>query len=131
MPITFARLQEYLDLVVDKNGGNIGGSPHKRFWSTHDSLTSQPLPRPKCHSQDIFPVKYLDAAKTQVDADNSPLYLILTSPQGFCEKDQMPPQGPFITDADYSVTLADGTVVTGDQIKKDIHDWLLAGAPNS
>ena len=40
------------------------------------------------------------------------------------------PGGPFITDTDYSLTLSDGTVVTGAQVKQDIHDWLAAGAPN-
>jgi hypothetical protein len=43
----------------------------------------------------------------------------------------MPPLGPFITDADYKLTLSDGTVVTGEQIKNDIHDWLASGAPNN
>ncbi|MBV8848134.1 MAG: hypothetical protein JOZ16_00960 [Methylobacteriaceae bacterium] len=130
-PISFARLQEYLDLIVEKEGGNVAGAPHKRFWGSYQSLTSQPIPRPKCQGADIFPIKYTDAAKTQIDADNSPLYLILTNSQGFCEKEQMPPAGPFITDTNYTVTLADGTVVTGDQIKNDIHVWLAAGAPNT
>lgn len=129
MPISFARLQEYLDRIVEKNGGNVGFSPHKRFWSSHQSLTKQPIPAPKCQGQPIFPVKYVDAAQTQVDADNSPLFLILTDLNGFCNRDQMPPGGPFIVDANYSLTLLDGTSVTGDQIKKDIHDWLAAGAP--
>jgi hypothetical protein len=131
MPISFIRLQEYLDLIVGKNGGNIGAAPHRRFWSSHQSLTSQPLPRPKCNGSDIYPVKYVDATKTKVDPDNSPLYVILTDAQGFCGKGQMPPGGPFITDPNYSLTLADGTIVTGDQVKQDIYDWLKAGAPNN
>ena len=131
MPISFARLQEYLDLIVRKNGGDINAAPHRRFWSSYQSLTAQPLPRPKCNGNDIYPVTYVDAAKTKVDADNSPLYVILTDSRGFCGKEQMPPSGSFITDSGYSQTLSDGTVVTGDQIKQDIHDWLEAGAPNS
>jgi len=39
---------EYLDLSVAKEGGNIGGAPHRRFWNSYHSLTATPLPRPKC-----------------------------------------------------------------------------------
>jgi hypothetical protein len=130
MTISFARLQEYLDLIVAKAGDDIEASPHKKFWRSHEVLTTQPLPRPKCQGQDIFPVKFIDEARTKVDADNSPLFLILTERSGFCQKDQMPPGGPFIVDAGYTLTLSDGTIVTGAQIRQDIHDWLLAGAPN-
>jgi hypothetical protein len=128
--ISFARLQEYLDLVVKKQGGAVANAPHQRFWKDHDTLTTKPIPRPKCQGQPIFPVKFLDPERTQVDADNSPLFLILTNFDGFCQKEQMPPSGPFITSANYSLTLSDGTVVTGDQVKQDIHNWLAAGAPN-
>jgi hypothetical protein len=131
MTIGFARLQEYLDLIVSTEGGNIGAAPHRRFWSSYQNLTTQPLPRPQCQGQNIYPIKYIDASKTKVDADNSPLYAILTNSAGFCQKPQMPPGGPFITDVTYSGKLSDGTVVTGPQIVQDIHDWLAAGAPNS
>ena len=130
-PISFARLQEYLDLVVEKQGGEIAGAPHQRFWKDHTTLTTTPIPRPKCQGQPIFPVKFLDPERTRVDADNSPLFLILTNFSGFCQKPQMPPGGPFVTAANYSLTLSDGTVVTGDQVKQDIHDWLAAGALNN
>jgi hypothetical protein len=129
MTITFARLQDYLDSIVRKAQGNLSAAPHKRFWTTHDGLTKQPLPRVKCQNQPIFAVKFLDQKMAQVDADNSPLYVILTNSDGFCGKGQMPPGGPFITDANYSLTLTDGTtVVAGDQVKQDIHGWLAAGA---
>ena len=127
-PISFARLQEYLDLIVKQENGDITNAPHQRFWKDHRTLTTTAIPRPKCQGQSIFPVKFLDPARTQVDADNSPLFLILTDINGFCQKPQMPPAGPFITAANYSLTLSDGTVVTGDQVKQDIHDWLAAGA---
>ncbi len=128
MPITFARLQEYLDLIVKQEGGNILFAPHRRFWADHQTLTTQPIPAPKCQGQPILPIKYLDPERTKVDADNSPMFLILTELKGFCQREQMPPGGPFITDTDYSLTLSDGTVVPGAQVKQDIHDWLAAGA---
>jgi hypothetical protein len=130
MTISFTRLQEYLDLIVTAEGGNIGASPHKRFWSNYQTLATQPIPRPQCNGQNIFPIKYTDAAKTTVDADNSPLYVILSNATGFCAKPQMPPGGPYLTDANYSATLSDGTVVKGRQILNDIHEWLTANAPN-
>jgi hypothetical protein len=131
MTITFTRLQEYLDLIVQNEGGNIGASPHRRFWSTYQTLTTQPIPQPKCQGQSIYPIKYIDVAKTKVDADNSPLFVILTNKSGFCQKAQMPPGGPYITDVNYSITLSDGSVVSGAQILNDIHDWLTANAPNT
>jgi hypothetical protein len=131
MPISFVRLQEYLDLIVQKAGGNSAAAPHKRFWSSYQNLTANPLPNPKCNGQNIFPVKYSDPQHTAVDADGSPMYIILTSAAGYCGRGQMPPGGPFITDAGYSVALSDGSTVTGAQIAQDIHDWLAAGAPNN
>jgi hypothetical protein len=131
MPISFARLQEYLDLIVQNAGDNSATAPHKRFWSSYQNLTANPLLNPKCNGQPIFPVKYTDPQRTTVDADGSPMYVILTSADGFCGRGQMPPGGPFITDAGYSLTLSDGSTATGAQIAQDIHDWLAAGAPNS
>jgi hypothetical protein len=130
MPIPFVRLQDYLDSIVQNAGESPAGAPHKRFWSSYQNLTANPLPNPKCNGQNIFPVKYTDPQHTVVDADGSPLYIILTSANGFCGREQMPPGGPFITDVGYSVTLSDGSTVTGTQIAQDIHDWLAAGAPN-
>jgi len=40
-----------------------------------------------------------------------------------------PDPGPFITDAGYTITMDDGTVVTGAKIIQDIGDWLNAGFP--
>lgn len=130
MAITFARLQEYLDTIVEKNAGDIPNSPHGRFWRSHEALTQQPLPKPKCQGAPIFAVKYLDAANMTVDADGSPLYIILTQVIGFCGRQQMPSGGPFISDPDYSITLPDGTTVPGAQIMSDIHEWLANGAKN-
>jgi len=79
----------------------------------------------------MFPVGFLDEKKRQVDADNSPLDIILTDSNGFCGRGQMSPGGPSITDANYSLTLSDGAVVTGVQVKQDIHNWFAVGAPDN
>jgi hypothetical protein len=52
----------------------------------------------------------------------------MTSAVGFCQKDQMPPGGPFVSEEGYSIKLEDGTVVTGAKIISDLHDWLKNGA---
>jgi hypothetical protein len=131
MTVSFARLQEYLDLIVSAAGENIANSPHKRFWSNWQVLTQQALRSPKCNGQDIYPVKFLDVQHKTVDADNSPLYVVLTNAAGFCGKPQMPAGGPYITDAGYTLMLSDNSIVTGAQVAQDIHDWLTAGAPNN
>jgi hypothetical protein len=59
----------------------------------------------------------------------TPFYLILTTPAGWCGKAQMPEGGPFITDRNYQVTLADGTTVTGAKIQQDLLEWLTNGYP--
>jgi hypothetical protein len=126
--INFAILQEYLDKLVVKANDDTNNSPHKRFWSDYQTFITKPIPLVKCNGAPIFPIAWRDAAHTQTDADNSPLYLILTQSAGFCNKDQMPPGPPFITDQGYTITLSNGSVVTGKQIADDIHEWITSGA---
>ena len=126
--INFANLQEYLDKLVEKAGDDTNSAPHKRFWSDYQTFITKPLVSVKCNGAPIFPIVWLDAAHTQADADNSPLYLILTQSAGFCNKEQMPPGPPFITDQDYTITLASGNTGTGKQVADDIHEWIKSGA---
>jgi hypothetical protein len=44
---------------------------------------------------------------------------------------QMPRTGPFVTDPGYSLTLGDGTIISGQKLLDDIHEWLAAGAPEN
>jgi hypothetical protein len=121
--ITFTQIQSYLDTVAGKGTLDITGSPHKVFWKVSYAIfITAAIPHTRCKGNPIPIINTQDPA-------NSPFYIILTSGQGFCNFPQMPVGGPYITDSGYSITLANGTVVTGAQIQKDILDWLTNGYP--
>ena len=122
-PVTFAKVQAYLDAVAANASIDIGNSPHLSFWSVpYATFVTGNVPNVSDHGS---PVSIIDPANPL----QSPLYVILTDPKGWHGKRQMPGGGPYITDADYSVTLADGTPVTGQQIQADLADWLTKGFP--
>jgi hypothetical protein len=126
--ITFSRIQSYLDAIADNpsNVGDIDISPHGRFWRvSHDDFVKGVVPggqQVECQNK---PTPIIDSNNPA----QSPFYLILTASNGFCNMPRMPKGGPFITDSDYQVTLADGTTVTGAQIQRDLLEWLTNGFP--
>jgi hypothetical protein len=121
MPITFARLQEYLTAIAGQANLDAANSGHGVFWNVPcDQFKTGVVPNKKCKGQSV-PI--IDTANLV----NSGFNQILRA--GWCGMPQMPKTGPFPTDAGYSVTLNDGTVVTGAQILHDIQEWLNAGAP--
>ena len=127
--ITFAKVQSYLDAIADNPDNNpIDASPHGRFWSgkTRDEFVASNIPNVTCHGA---PIPAIDQSNLPDSANESPFFLILTNTDGFCQKRQMPGGGPFITDPNYQVTLADGTIVTGEQIQTDLKEWLSNGFP--
>lgn len=132
MPITFSRVIEYLDAIADKGAKNASNATHGRFWTgmTRDVFVDPTkggiVPAIHCKGVNI-PI--LDLTNLPTSAANSALYMALTNGLGFCNKGQMPLGGPVITEAAYTVKLADGTVVTGKQIQDDILDWIQKGAP--
>jgi hypothetical protein len=128
MPLTsrilFPTVQVYLNAVADKAANAIDDSPHVRFWNIpYDQFINGIVPGVKCKGN---PVPIID----KTDPLNSPFFVILTNANGWCRKRQMPGGGPFITDPGYSVTLAEGTSVTGQKIQDDLADWLAHGFPN-
>ena len=62
---------------------------------------------------------------------DSPFFLILINPDGWCDLPQMPEGGPFITDSGYFVTLQNGTDITGQEIRDNIASWLSSGFPET
>ena len=121
--ISFSQVQAYLDAIAKKANNEVDDSPHERFWNVdYTSFVDGNVPGVRC---DGNAVPIIDKAKPI----NSAFYVILTDPAGWCRKRQMPGGGPFITDAGYKVTLADGTTVTGQQIKDDLAAWLSGGYP--
>jgi hypothetical protein len=122
--ILFPTVQAYLNAVADKAANGIDDSPHVRFWNIpYDQFINGIVPDVKCNGS---PVPIIDKTAPL----NSPFFVILTNANGWCRKRQMPEDGPFITDPGYSVTLAEGTSVTGQKIQDDLADWLAHGFPN-
>jgi hypothetical protein len=131
MPITFVTLQSYLDKIAAKANGDIVASVHGPFWSgAYTDFINGNVPGVGCKNNDVpagSPIPIINKGNPV----SSGFYLLLQGP-GWCRQAQMPdgPQaGPFITDAGYTITMDDGTVVTGAEIIQDIGDWLRAGFP--
>jgi hypothetical protein len=120
--IGFQTVQAYLNGLAALSG-TIASSPHKAFWRVdYETFRDGNVPHVKCHGLDV-PIIRKDAA------DQSPFFLILTDPTGWCHFPQMPEGGPFITQDDLQITLADGTSVTGKQVRQDLATWLKNGFP--
>jgi hypothetical protein len=123
MPINFAKVQEYLDKIGQQANNNPANSGHGVFWSVkYAAFITGVVPGKHCMAHNV-PI--IDPVKSI----NSAFYQILKGP--WCSMPQMPKGGPFATDAGYTITLNDGSVVTGDQLLKDIEEWLAAGAPEN
>jgi hypothetical protein len=123
VPINFARVQEYLDKIGEQANNNPADSGHKLFWDVkYDAFISGLVPGKHCLGNNV-PI--LDP----VNKVNSAFYQILKGP--WCSMVQMPKGGPYATDNGYTITLNDGSVVTGEQLLKDIEEWLAAGAPEN
>ena len=101
-----------------KNGA-IDYSPHGAFWRVdYATFTTGKVPH----------VGGISIMNLQTPLQ-SPFFVILTNPNGFQNRRQMPRGGPFITDAGYQVSLADGTSITGQQIIDSLTEWLSNGFP--
>jgi hypothetical protein len=129
--ITFSDIKIYLDAILNKTG--LVGNPHQSFWNIPyiDFVTGN-IPHVKCNGNPIPIInRTIDPVTGKPDPLKSPFYLILIDPNGFCEKPQMPAGGPFITEANYQITLPDGNVLTGQQIQDNIKSWLSNGFPET
>jgi hypothetical protein len=126
MTITFARVQEYLNKIGDNANLDPANAGHGVFWNiSYQAFMTGNVPNKNCNAQ---PVPIIDP----INKSNSAFNQILRA--GWCtapRMPQMPKTGPFVTDQNYSITLGDGTTVSGPQILKDIQDWLDAGAPEN
>jgi hypothetical protein len=120
MPIAYSTLQTYLSKIADQGILDADNSGHQRFWlQPYASFISGFIPTKHCGANPVPIV-------AQEDRTESAFFKILLGT--WCNMPQMPKAGPFITDDGYSITLDDGTSISGAQISTDIHDWLAAGA---
>jgi hypothetical protein len=121
MAITFVKVQEYFNKIAEKAHLDPANSGHGVFWNTtYQNFVAGQIPNKRCNSQPIPIIDPLHKAQ-------SAFYQILQG--GWCSMPQMPKTGPFITDEGYSITLGDGSSITGKEILKDLKDWLEADAP--
>ena len=117
--LKFTDVQAYLDAIAAKNG-SLDDSPHGAFWQVpYATFISGNVP----HVVPKVPIMNPQAPL------ESPFFVILANASGFGSNPQMPEGGPFITDAGYQVTLADGTQLSGQQIIDNLTDWLNHGFP--
>jgi hypothetical protein len=123
MSTTFADIQQILDAISNKNG-KINFAPHGTFWrqtgnydSDYVAFTTGRVPGL------VLPIL------NPTDPANSAFLLVLTKPNAVPGVLQMPGGGPFITQADYAVTLFNGQTITGQEIKTTILSWLSNGFP--
>ena len=122
--ITYANILSYLDAIASKANNPVSDAPHGVWWS---GLSYQDF-----LSANVLGQNVIDTTTPLQSA----FYVILTNPNGSQGISQMPgaespppPAGPFITDANYTATLADGTTISGAQIQANIESWLANGYP--
>ena len=128
--MTFARVQQYLDAIADQALLDAGSAPHGRFWRvSYQDFVAGFVPnnnendgKMKCNGE---PVPLID----RENPEGTPFYNILRG--RWCQITQMPEAGPFVTDDGFTVTLGDGTQVSGQQIQDDILAWLNNGFPET
>jgi hypothetical protein len=122
--IGFHRVKAYLDAVAAANG-TLPGSPHGDFWNVpYAQFIAGNVPGVDCKGSPVVIIR-------KDNPGQSPFFLILTTPAGWCGMPQMPEGGPFISDDQQPFTLADGTSVSGKQIRDDLATWLANGFPQN
>jgi hypothetical protein len=124
--IVYADILSYLDAIAKKANNPVSGAPHGVWWSG--------LSYTDFLSANVLGQNVIDTTTPLQSA----FYVILTNPSGSQGISQMPgaespppAAGPFITDANYTATLADGTTISGAQIQQNIESWLNNGYPET
>ena len=122
--VTYAQIVAYLDAIAANpaNSRDAANASHKLFWRVgHKEFTTGTVPNQLCNGQPI-PIVHKDPAQCA-------FLQALKNSNGWCSKSQMPKRGPFITEPDYTVSLADGSVISGKAIIDNIEWWLTHDMP--
>jgi hypothetical protein len=130
--ITFADLQATLDAIADNAISDVEGEncPHKRFWRINrQDFVSNEVPNIVIAGV-TYHIKIVNSATPLESAFYKILLGDLTVNEGANSTTipQMPENGPFITDASYTVSV-NGVNKSGADIQKDIEGWLANGMP--
>ena len=125
--VSFSDIQMYLEAIAalaKEQGNDVDISNHLRFWNTsYQEFTTGNVPGESCEGAPI-PIVNADPAQC-------PFYQALTYKTGWCELEQMPRYGPYITNPGYEVTLSNGVKMTGAEIDANIVWWLTNGMPET
>jgi len=130
--ISYAELQAILDAIANNAISDVDGPtcPHKRFWRiSRQEFLANEVPNIVVNNV-TYHIKIVNSAQGLDSAFFKVLLGDLTVNEGENSTTipQMPENGPFITDAGYTVSV-NGVNKTGTQIQADITDWLTNGMP--
>ena len=114
--IRYADIQHYLTAIKNKAELRTENAPHGVWWeiSYQDFTTGE-----------VLGIPIMDTGTPLQSA----FYVVLTNGLPELGIPRMPKGGPFIADPGYTTKLADGTVITGDEIAANIKSWLENGFP--
>ena len=122
----FTDVQNILDAIAAADTGNpLPSAPHNTesgapFWRETGNLDSD---------YTTFTTGTVPNFGSQIMDQAEPLNsLFLTMLLGTGPGAQMPLGGPFITDADYQVSV-NGTMMSGQDIRTTLESWLQSGFP--
>jgi hypothetical protein len=122
--IVYSDIQAYLEAIANNPNDerSVDDSNHQRFWKKpYDQFIHDSVPNEDCNGAPI-PI-------VNKDPNQCPFYQALVNKTGWCSKQQMPRKGPFITDQDYTVKLANGASIKGSEIDANIIWWLTHEMP--
>jgi hypothetical protein len=137
MPTKYSDVVMYLDAIANNANGNVASAPHGYWWHVNQDINQAALAYNDFVKGTVFGVTgssgnlipIIGTDSKQTDPLQSEFYILLSTRGGSGGFPQMPKGGPFITDADFSVTLSDNTTVTGAQIMTNLEEWLGHGYP--
>ena len=132
MTITYSDISMYLDAIGNAANNNPGQAIHGYWWHINQDPNQPPLAYKDFITGTVFginvPIIGTDA--NQTDPLKSAFYVILSGADPKFGP-QMPEGGPYTEDAGYSVTLSNGSTITGAQIMANIKEWLGNGYPDA
>jgi len=131
MAIKYADIIAYLDAIANNANNDVGSAPHGYWWHVNQDINQAPLAYNDFVTGTVFGigVPIIGTDSKQSNPLQSAFYLVLSTKGGAGGFPQMPRGGPYITDAGFSVQLANGDTITGAQIMTNMNAWLGNGYP--
>jgi hypothetical protein len=133
MPTKYADIINYLDAIANNANANVANAPHRYWWHVNADINQPPLAYNDFVNGEVFGigVQIIGTDSSHANPLRSAFFVLLSTPGGAAGYPQMPKAGPYITDADFSVQLPDGSSITGAQIQANMAEWLGNGYPEN